>query len=159
MSSNSSTVHGIKTDHTAFQDITRILDEQATGWNNGDALTYSKAFAEDGCFTNIFGMYHEGYDEFFRKHKMILEGVFKGSAFEYKVSRFKFATDELAIVETLITVSNFSKSGAFNKIYTDKNGRLITRLLQVFQKEEDQWKIIAYHNIDIKEGIPVPELQ
>ena len=66
--------------------------------------------------------------------------------------------DEVAVVETLITVSAFNKSGSFNLIHTDKDGRMFTRLVQVMVKKMNSWKIISYHNVDIKEGIAIPEL-
>ena len=42
---------------------------------------------------------------------------------------------------------------------TDDKGRLRTRLLQVLVKEGNEWKITAYHNTDVKSGVPVPDPQ
>jgi hypothetical protein len=39
----------------------------------------------------------------------------------------------------------------------DAKGRLRTRLLQVLAKDNGVWKIVAYHNVDVKPGIAVPE--
>jgi hypothetical protein len=39
----------------------------------------------------------------------------------------------------------------------DAAGRLRTRLLQVVVKQGEEWKVVAYHNVDVKPGIPVPE--
>jgi hypothetical protein len=39
----------------------------------------------------------------------------------------------------------------------DDKGRLRTRLLQVLAKEDGVWKIVAYHNVDVKPGVPTPE--
>jgi hypothetical protein len=39
----------------------------------------------------------------------------------------------------------------------DEKGRLRVRLLQVMTKMGDEWMIVAYHNVDIKPGIPAPE--
>lgn len=35
--------------------------------------------------------------------------------------------------------------------------RLRTRLLQVVVKQGEEWKVVAYHNVDVKPGTPVPE--
>ena len=42
---------------------------------------------------------------------------------------------------------------------TDDKGRLRTRLLQVMVKEGGEWKIVAYHNTDVKAGVPLPDPQ
>ena len=39
----------------------------------------------------------------------------------------------------------------------DATGRLRTRLLQVVVKQGAEWKVVAYHNVDVKPGIPLPE--
>ena len=36
---------------------------------------------------------------------------------------------------------------------------LRTRLLQVLVKDGGEWKIAAYHNVDVKSGVEVPESQ
>ncbi len=142
----------------AATEIKNILDEQARGWNEGNAKLYAQAFAEDGCFTNIFGMFHIGYAEFMAKHERILAGVFKGSCFDYRLVHLQFINDDTAVAETLIVVSDFTKSGAFNTIHTDEQGRMFTRLLQVFSRHNGVWKIASYHNVDVKAGIEIPVL-
>lgn len=144
--------------HPHADSVIQILKEQARGWNEGNAELYANAFAEDGCFTNIFGMFFTGHHIFLQKHDSILKGVFKNSVFEYKLVRLRFPADDVAVVETLITVSGSNKSGPFHMIYTDKDGRMFTRLIQVLVKKMNVWKIISYHNVDIKEGVAIPEL-
>ena len=144
--------------HPQADSIIQILNEQASGWNEGNAGLYANAFSEDGCFTNIFGMFFTGHQSFLQKHDMILKNVFKNSTFEYKLVRLQFPVDDVAVVETLLIVSGFNKTGAFNLIHTDKDGRMFTRLVQVMVKKMNGWKIVSYHNVDIKEGIAIPEL-
>jgi len=38
-------------------------------------------------------------------------------------------------------------------------GRLRTRLLQVIVQRNGEWKIVAYHNVDVKSDVPLPEPQ
>jgi hypothetical protein len=39
----------------------------------------------------------------------------------------------------------------------DPRGRLRTRWLQVIVKDKDEWKIVAYHNTDVKADVPTPD--
>ena len=144
--------------HPYADSVIQVLNEQARGWNEGNAELYANAFSKDGCFTNIFGMFFSGHANFLQKHDMILKNVFKNSTFEYKLVHLQFPVDDVAVVETLITVSGFNKSGSFNLIHTDKDGRMFTRLVQVMVKKMNGWKIVSYHNVDIKEGVAIPEL-
>jgi uncharacterized protein (TIGR02246 family) len=40
--------------------IRKILAEEISTWNQGDADGYSRHFAEDGTFTNVPGMFYTG---------------------------------------------------------------------------------------------------
>jgi hypothetical protein len=42
------------------------------------------------------------------------------------------------------------------KFIRPDKGRIRTRLLQVVAKEAGAWKIVTYHNVDVKPGIPFP---
>ena len=69
----------------------------------------------------------------------------------------KFVRPEVAIVETLQTIMGFQK--LLPGTSADAKGRLHTRLLQVMVKDGGEWKIAAYHNVDVKPGESVPEPQ
>lgn len=60
-------------------------------------------------------------------------------------------------MEVLTSVTGIQK--LFPGTNTDDKGRLRTRLLQVLAKEGNEWKITAYHNTDVKSGVPVPDPQ
>jgi hypothetical protein len=57
-------------------------------------------------------------------------------------------------VEVLTSVTGIQKLSPGTN--TDDKGRLRTRLLQVIVKDGGEWKIVAYHNVDVKSDIPVP---
>ena len=141
-------------DTTAIQNI---LQEEIVSWNNGDAETYSKHFATDGTFTNILGLFFTGHKEFLVRHEQIFKGVFIGTVLKQNIVSLKFVHPDIAIIETLTWISGFSKDGPPKGTNLDEKGRLRTRLLQVMARDGDGWKIVAYHNVDIKPGIPVPE--
>ena len=64
---------------------------------------------------------------------------------------------DVAIVETLQTITGYQKF--LPGTSADAKGRLRTRLLQVLVKDGDEWKIAAYHNVDVKAGTSAPEPQ
>jgi uncharacterized protein (TIGR02246 family) len=137
--------------------IMNIINEEVVAWNNGDAQTYAKHFATDGTFTNILGTFFVGQNEFQARHDQIFKGIFNKTVMKQETVSFKFANPDAVIVETLTWVSGFSNQGPPRGAYLDEKGRLRTRLLQVMIRQGNAWKIVAYHNVDVKQGIPVPE--
>jgi uncharacterized protein (TIGR02246 family) len=135
--------------------IQAILQEEVTSWNSGDATTYSKHFSERGTFTNIRGMFFTGHKQFLERHIDLFKGMFSKTVLQQEVTSFRFLRSDVAIVEALTWVSGFSKDGAPKGVHIDSQGRVYTRLLQVFQKESGDWKIVAYHNVDLKLDTPV----
>jgi uncharacterized protein (TIGR02246 family) len=140
-------------DTTAIQNI---IQEEIISWNKGDAETYSRHFATDGTFTNILGMFFTGHKIFQEKHEQIFKTVFLGTELKQEIVSLKFVHTNVAIVETIGWVSGF-KNGPNKGTSLDDKGRLRVRLLQVMTRDANDWKIVTYHNVDIKEGIPAPE--
>jgi uncharacterized protein (TIGR02246 family) len=135
--------------------IREILKEEVAAWNKGDADAYSQHFAADGTFTNLLGMFFQGRDAFRERHEQILNGAYRGSTKQLDVVSLKFVRPDVAILETLQTVTGFQK--LLPGTSADAKGRLRTRLLQVLVKDRGAWKIAAYHNVDVKRGVEVPE--
>ena len=135
--------------------IQNIIQEETTSWNNADAQKFSRHFADDGTFTNIFGAFFIGQNEFLSRHDQIFKGMFKGSVLTQNIVSLKFPTPDVAVVETITWVSNLAKDAPIKGL--DDRGRLRTRLLQVLVRKGKTWQITAYHNVDIKQGIPAPE--
>jgi uncharacterized protein (TIGR02246 family) len=138
--------------------IQAILDQEVSAWNTGDAQTYSAHFAANGSFTNILGMFYIGYTHFLERHEQIFKGVFHNTVLNQKLVSLQFLGPEVAVVETFTWISGFSKAGPPPGTRLDAKGRLYTRLMQVMKKEPTGWQIVAYHNIDVKPGIPIPEI-
>ena len=143
-----------KPDEVAIQNI---LKEEVAAWNKGDAQAYSQHFAADGTFTNILGMFFTGHQAFLERHEEIFKGMFRGTVVRQDVVSLKFVCPDTAVVETLTSVTGFSQSGPSPS--TDAKGRLRTRLLQVMVRDADGWKIVVYHNVDIKPTVTAPEPQ
>jgi uncharacterized protein (TIGR02246 family) len=142
----------LATDHVSA--IQSILEDEVNAWNTGDAEGYSRHFDTHGTFTNIRGIFAIGYDIFLERHKQILNGIFSNTTLKQEISSLRFLGEDLAIVETFIEVFG-CPVGKFPGVFIDDQGVLRTRLLQVLNRNNEQWKIIAYHNVDIKEGVPL----
>jgi uncharacterized protein (TIGR02246 family) len=139
-------------DSTAIRDIVR---NEVETWNKGDAVGYSRDFSADGTFTNIRGQFFTGYPGYLKQHEVIFQGIFKNSVVKMEVVSLKFVRPDVAIIETATTV-NGAGQGAVGVTRDDK-GRIRTRLLQVVAKEGGVWKIVTYHNVDVKPEIAFPE--
>ena len=139
--------------------IRNILQEEVAAWNKGNAQAYSQHFASDGTFTNILGMFFTGHQPFLDRHDEIFKGMFRGTVLHQDVVSLRFVRPGTAIVETLTWISGFSPSGPPAGTHTDAKGRLRTRLLQVMVKERGGWKIVVYHNVDVKPTVVTPEPQ
>jgi uncharacterized protein (TIGR02246 family) len=137
--------------------VRNIVQEEITAWNSGDAAAYSRHFAADGTFTNIRGEFFIGREPFIQKHDNLFKGPFHGSSLKQDIVSLKFVRPDVAVVEVLTSVTGIPK--LFPGTNTDDKGRLRTRLLQVVVKNGGEWKITAYHNTDVKSGVPVPDPQ
>ena len=137
------------------QYIRRILSEQAEAWNRGDAVEFSRHFAADGISTNLRGQSFVGYDAFLRQHQFLFGSLFRNSKLQQDIDVLRFPEPGLAIVEAVTAVSGLGQMPP--GVAPDAKGRLRTRLLEVMTRQGGEWKIVAYHNIDIKPGVPTPE--
>lgn len=134
-----------------------IVQDEITAWNQGDAVAYSRHFAADGTFTNITGQFFTGYDAFLKQHEVIFEGRFKQTRLQQDIVSLKFVRPDVAVVEVLTSVAGVVSGQLARGTSADAAGRLRTRLLQVVVKQGGEWKVVAYHNVDVKPGIPLPD--
>lgn len=143
---------------TADEKVIRdMVREEATAWTRGDAVAYSRHFAKDGVFTNILGQFFNGHDAFLKQHDYLFKGPYRGTALQLDIVSMKFVRPDVAIVHVLSSVTGFEKLAP--GLSTDSKGRLRTRLVQVLVKEDKDWKIVDYHNVDVKSQTAVPEPQ
>jgi uncharacterized protein (TIGR02246 family) len=129
--------------------IRAIVAEQVTAWNAGDAVAFSKSFAEQGSFTNIRGTVFYGHQAFEDRHREIFTGFFKGSTLTMTVTRIRFVRPDVAIVDVATEVGTLS--GAPPGVRPNAAGRIVTRLQQVFVKDNSVWRVESYHNVDVKD--------
>ena len=135
--------------------IRNIIANETSTWNAGDSIGYSRDFAETGTFTNIRGQFFIGHEAFLKIHAAIFEGMFKDTILKQDIISLKFLRSDIAVVQTLTAVSGIAPGTP--GILKDDKGRLRTRLLQVLVKQDGVWKVVSYHNVDVKLGVIVPE--
>ena len=135
--------------------IRNIVQNETDAWNKGDAAAYSRHFAERGTFTNIRGDFMTGHAAFLKQHDVIFQSIFKGTTVQQDIVSLEFPSPDVAVVETLTSMSGIVRPAP--GMVLDAKGRLRTRLLQVVAKQDGEWKIVAYHNVDVKPGVSVPE--
>ena len=135
--------------------IRKIVQDEIAAWNRGDAAAYSRQFAADGTFTNIRGQFFVGYEAFLKQHEVIFQGIFRNTTLQQDIVSLKFIGPDIAVVDALTSVTGMAETAP--GIATDSKGRLRTRLMQVVARRGAEWKIVVYHNVDVKPGIPVPE--
>ena len=138
-------------DEAAIRDI---IQNETDTWNRGDAVGYSKDFAANGTFTNIRGQFFTGYNGFLKQHQVIFDGIFRNTTLDQRVVSLKFVRPDVAVVETLTAVSGMAQPPTGVALH---DGRIRTRLLQIVVREKGVWKIVTYHNTDVKPGIPITE--
>jgi uncharacterized protein (TIGR02246 family) len=135
--------------------IRKIVQNEIDTWNKGDAVGYSRDFATNGTFTNIRGQFFTGYDGFLKQHQVIFDGIFKNTTLNQRVVSLKFVRPDVAIVETVTAVSGLAQPPT--GVALDDKRRIRTRLLQIVARDNGVWKIVTYHNTDVKPGIPFTE--
>jgi uncharacterized protein (TIGR02246 family) len=135
--------------------IRKVVRDEVAAWNWGDATANSSQFANDGTCTSIRGQFFTGHGAFPKQHEVIFQGIFKNTTLQQDIVSLKFIRPDVAIVETLTSLGGMP--GTAPGTAANSKGRLRTRLLQVVARQGGEWKIVAYHNVDVKPGVPVPE--
>jgi uncharacterized protein (TIGR02246 family) len=128
--------------------IREIIVGQVAAWNAGDAKAFSASFAADGSFTNIRGSVFYGHQAFEDRHREIFRTFFKGSKLAMSVGKIRFVRPDVAIVDINTEVSELS--GTPPGVKPGADGRIRTRLQEVFVREGREWRVSSYHNVDVK---------
>lgn len=128
--------------------IRAIVAEQALAWNAGDGARYAEHVAPDVSFTNLFGMVMYGAAAFESRHKDILSTFYKGTTKKHVVRRIRFLTPDVALVDIDNEVRGVKSMPEGIRVPAD--GVVRTQLMEVFARRGEDWRIEAYHNVDVK---------
>jgi uncharacterized protein (TIGR02246 family) len=127
-----------------------IVAAQVAAWNVGDAKAFSAPFADDGSFTNIRGSVFYGHQAFEDRHVEIFSTFFKGSKLTMSVTKIRLVRPDVAIADIATEISELGgKTPPGVKATVD--GKILTRLQEVFVRTGDDWRIASYHNVDVKQ--------
>ncbi|MGH7626471.1 MAG: SgcJ/EcaC family oxidoreductase, partial [Gemmatimonadaceae bacterium] len=132
-----------------------VVQDEVGAWDKGDAAAYSRHVATDATFTNIRGQFFTGHAAFLKQHAVIFGSIFKHTTLQQDIVALRFFTPDVAVVEVLTAVSGVTNPRP--GMTFDEHRRLRTRLLQVLARQGGAWKIVSYHNVDVKPAVPVPE--
>jgi uncharacterized protein (TIGR02246 family) len=132
--------------------VRKIVADEDTAWNAGDAVEYAKHFADDGSATTIRGEFYTGHEEFIKRHAGIFGSIFKNTTLKQEIVSVRFLKPDVAMVETLAMVGGIKAPPPGMPV--DASGVLRTRLLQVMTHNGGEWKIVAYHNVAVPPSKP-----
>jgi oligopeptidase B len=124
--------------------LRQLVADQAEAWNRGDAKAWSKDFAPEADFVNIYGGVFQGQQEIEERHAFVFKTFFKGSQARVSVRRLAFLAPDLALVDTDHEVSGFPRLPP--GVQPLESGRMLTHMKYVLRKGTGGWRIIAGQN-------------
>jgi uncharacterized protein (TIGR02246 family) len=125
--------------------IRRLLDDLTTAWNRGDARAFSSRARDDVTFTNVFGTFHSGRDEFERRHADVFGGFLKGTTIAMTIRKLRFVRPDVAVADIDMAYPTIRTLPPGVRPMAD--GAVHSALLMVLIMEAGEWWIAAYHNI------------
>lgn len=132
----------------SIEEIKQVVSHQQDAWNRADATEFSRDCDESITFTNILGKVYFGRSLFHERHAEIFSTIFKGSVMSLSIQRIHFPASDVAVVDIGAAVSGYRALPP--GIHESTDGVLRTSLLQVFLRTEKGWRMVAYHNVDLK---------
>ena len=131
--------------------IEALVAELTDAWNRGDARAFSARFAADGSFTNVLGIVAYGREIFELRHAEIFRTIYPGSVLQQSIGRLYFIRPDVAVVDVDAAVSGYLRLPP--GVQAANDGALRAKLQLVVTREDSEWWIAAFHNVDVK---PLP---
>ena len=135
-------------DNNREQMLKKMIEKQEIAWNQGNAKLFSEDFDLEGTFTNIRGETYFGHNVFENVHERIFNTFFKGSQAKMEIIRLHFPGNQVAIADLDVHLTNFPALPP--NINPPFPNVIHTHLLEVFVLKENAWKMVVYHNVDVK---------
>jgi len=126
-------------------EIRVLIGEMTEAWRRGDANAYGARYQTDATFTNVFGDFYIGREEFDRRHAEVFRGIFKDAALTMNIRKVRFPRPDVALVDVVTTLSGAKAQPT--GVEPGPDGTLSSSLLMVLTKEAGRWEIAAYHNV------------
>jgi uncharacterized protein (TIGR02246 family) len=128
--------------------IRKIIKEQESGWNAGNARRYCTRLETGATLTSFQGTVYEGRHEIEDRMSDLFTNFFKGTRISMKVRNIRSPAHAVALVEVdteLVAIKSLPPG-----IRASADGKLRTRLLEVFVYEKENWSVMAMFNVDVK---------
>ena len=125
--------------------IQRLIDDLTDAWNRGDAEAFGARYRDDGTFTNVFGAFHFGREEFLRRHAEVFRGFLKSTTIDMAIRELRLVRPDVAVVDIDMKYSGFQTLPAGVRPMPD--GHVHSSLLMVLVKDAGGWWVAAYHNV------------
>jgi len=128
--------------------IRQIIKQQENAWNKGDAKEYVQSFIEEGFFTIITGTVFNDRSALEERVAFIFSTVFKGSKLTQNIRETKFVGENVCILQVETEMKDYK--GLPPGVKASQDHILRTSMLQVLMRVNDEWKVFAFHNVDVK---------
>ena len=125
-------------------ELAAVLAEQDEAWAAGDAAKFSERVLPDAVFTNIFGQQFTGRQAFEQQHAFIFSSIYAGSRLKQTIAHARLVAEDVAILDSDAEVHG---AKVLPSNYASDDGVLRTRLLQVFVRRPQGWRVAAFHNV------------
>lgn len=123
--------------------IKKILNAMEQGWNEKNGQLFASGFDTEHDYIVWNGLYFQNMsrEDNARSHQGLFDGVYKNTTMRLIADNIEFVREDLAMVYALGAV--------YDKGTPAPNDPevLITMLME---KDNGEWKVIAFHNSDIE---------
>jgi len=136
--------------NTEERPLHELAEKLGTAWNNSDSVAWAALFAEDADFIHILGGHFQGRTEIERGHRMIFDGIYKGSRNKFAVEKIRAVRPDVAIVFLRANLKWYL-NGAEQDIQARPT-------LVAHKKEDGHWEIVTFQNTLITPGGPTPDV-
>lgn len=125
------------------QAIRSIVSTMQKGWNDRDGKMFAAGFANVHNYIVVNGMYLSSISPEVNAnaHQGIFNSIYKTTDLELRIDKVSFVNPGLAIVYVLGATYEQGSS------IPENPGAIIS---MVFEKKNDEWKIISFHNCPIQ---------
>jgi uncharacterized protein (TIGR02246 family) len=122
--------------------IGQIMEGLCTAWNAGDATAYAAYFTTDCDYITFAGEHIRGRAGNTAAHAALFKGILKGSKLHGQVKDWRLLNDQTILVHGTGTVQL-----RWQKKAPAKRQSINTYVLV---KQQEEWKIAAFHNCRIQ---------
>jgi uncharacterized protein (TIGR02246 family) len=93
-------------------EIRVLIGGMTEAWRRGDANAYGARYQADATFTNVFGDYYVGREEFDRRDAEVFRGIFKDAALTMNIRKVRFPRPDVALVDIVTTLAGGAADGS-----------------------------------------------